>query len=138
MLLYHYSWILLNLPHCLHLIVLHLFIHLQRELNWKLVIGVLYPIDISINIMESQTLLPLHHWRKIHHLMVLSPGYHLNKVLMNPYLNFMDVLTNINQQSMNDPCFDHLFNIDQLTFPYQECYQITHMEIDPPFTLSVI
>ena len=65
--------------------------------------------------MESQTLLLLHHRRKTHHFMVLSPGYHLNKVLMNPYLNFMDVLTNIDQLSMNDPHFDHLSNIDQLT-----------------------
>ena len=70
--------------------------------------------------------------------MVLSPGYHLNKVLMNPYLNFVDVLTNINQLSMNNPHFDHLFNVNQLASPYQECYQITHMEIDPPFILSVI
>ena len=70
--------------------------------------------------------------------MVLSPGYHLNKVLMNPYLNFVDILTNINQLLMNDPHFDHLFNVDQLAFPYQECYQIIHMEIDPPFILSVI
>ena len=137
MLLHHYFWILLNLPHRLHLIVFHLFIYLQRELNWKLVIEVLYLIDISINDMESWILL-LHHRRKTHHLMVLNPGYHLNKGLMNPYLNFVDVLINIDQLSMNDPRFDHLFNNDQLAFLYQECYQITHMEIDPPFTSSVI
>ena len=70
--------------------------------------------------------------------MVLSPGYHLNKVLMNSYLNFVDVLTNINQLLMNDPRFDHLSNVDQLTSPYQECYQITHMKIDSLFTLSAI
>ena len=137
-LLHHYSWILLNFPHYLHLIILHLFIHLRRELNWKLVIRVPYLIDISISVMESWTLLPFHHQRKIHHLMVLSPGYHLNKVLMNPYLNFMDVLTNIDQLLINDLHFDHLFNVDQLASPYQECYQITHMEIDPPFTSSMI
>ena len=138
MLLYHYFWILLNLSHHLHLITLHLFIHLRRELNQKLVIGVLYLIDISINVMESQTLLSLHHRRKTHHLMVLSPGYHLHKVLMNPYLNFVDVLTNINQLLMNDPRFNHLSNVDQLASPYQECYHITYMEIDSLFTLSAI
>ena len=109
----------------LHLIILHLFISLWRELNWKLV-------------MESWTLLPLHHWRKIHHLMVLSPGYHLNKVLMNPYLNFMNIFTNIDPLFMNDPYFNHPFNINQLISPYQKCYQITHMEIKSPFTSSAI
>ena len=88
--------------------------------------------------MESQTLLPFHHWRKTHHLMVLSPSYHQKKVLMNPYLNFMDALTNINLLSMKDSRFDLLFNVDQLASPYQECYQITHMEIDPPFISSTI
>ena len=68
--------------------------------------------------------------------MVLSLGYHLDKVLMNPYLSSVDVLTNIDQPSIIIPCFDHLFNINQLASPYQECYQITHMEIDPPFILS--
>ena len=70
--------------------------------------------------------------------MILSPSYHQNKVPMNLYLNFMDILTNINLLSINNTHFDLLFNIDQLTSPYQECYQITHMEIDPLFTLSVI
>ena len=63
--------------------------------------------------------------------MVLSPGNHQNKVLMNPYLNFVDVLTNINLLSMNNPHFNLLFNVDQLASLYQECYQITYMEIDP-------
>ena len=70
--------------------------------------------------------------------MVLSPSYHQNKVLMNPYLNFMDILTNINLLSMNNPHFDLLFNDNQLASPYQECCQITHMEIDPLFILSAI
>ena len=71
-------------------------------------------MDISISIMELQTLLH-HHWRKTHHLMIPSLGYHPNKVLMNPYLNFVDVLTNINLLSMNNPHFNLLFNVDQLT-----------------------
>ena len=70
--------------------------------------------------------------------MVLNPDYHQNKVLMNPYLNFMHVLININPLSMNNPHFNLLFNSNQLAFPYQEYYQIIHMETDPLFTLSVI
>ena len=84
------------------------------------------------------TLLSLHHHQKTYHLMVQNLGYHLNKVLMNAYLNFMDVLTNIDLPSMNAPHFDHLFNVNQLTSPYQEYYQIIYMEIDPPFTSSMI
>ena len=138
MLLHHYFWILIKLSHCLHFIILDLFILLQRELNWGLVIRVLYSIDMSINVMESQTLLFHHHQRKIYHLMVPSLGYHLDKVLMNPSLNFVDILININLPSMNTPHFNHLFNIDQLASPYQECYQIIHTKIDPPFILSTI
>ena len=138
MLHHHYSWILLILPHCLHHIVLHLFILLQRELSQKLVIEALYPIDISTSIKGLRTLLLLHHWRKTYFLMVLSPGYHRNKMLMNSYLNFVNVLINIDPLLMNDPRFDLLFNNNQLASSYQECYQITHMEIDPLFTSSVI
>ena len=68
--------------------------------------------------MKPQTLLPLHHKRKSNHLMVPSLGYHLDKVLMNPYLNFVDVLTIIDLPSIDTPHFDHLFNVDQLTSPY--------------------
>ena len=50
----------------------------------------------------------------------------------------MDVLTNIDLLLMNNPYFDLLFNINQLASPYQKYYQITHMEIDPLFTLRLV
>ena len=98
------------------------FILLLKELNQKLVIEVQYLTDISTNVIKSQTFLPHHHQRKTYHLMVPSLGYYLDKVLMDPYLNSMDILTNIDLPLINIPHFDHLFNVNQLTSPYQECY----------------
>ena len=111
-----YAWILLTLPHCLHHIILHPFILLQRELSQKLVIGALYLIDISISIKKSWTLLPLHHQRKTYHLMVLSPGcYDLHHLSLYSPLSYFSYQCTWRTSSVSNINFLLLVNPNCIT-----------------------